>query len=118
MFPLLIMSLVGCGLMSKVGAGEVVVPAERNAKWADARCNDGTPFGMTFNKSKTGSDNWVIKVGGGYFCDDKFEMCSERAGMLTTGVSRNGKLIADGGKNAMYHDALVACANSWCRFYN
>ncbi|MFT4627349.1 MAG: hypothetical protein ACI8PZ_006033 [Myxococcota bacterium] len=60
----------------------VVKPAERDARWASARCNDGTPFSMDVRDQ--GSDTWVVQLAGGFFCDDGVVPCSERKQKLTT----------------------------------
>ena len=59
---------------------ELVKPAERDAKqWGDARCNDGTPFAFDIELSPSGKSNdWVLYLKGGGFCDDNAFSCSER----------------------------------------
>lgn len=61
-----------------------VKPAEVDARWIDARCNDGTPAGYEFRPSPTGSNEWVILFEGGGSCDDLTLSCAQRAPRLTT----------------------------------
>mgnify|MGYP002633595411 CR=1 FL=1 len=124
-------SLLGCGMLGKPGAGTlgqvdagpsvkvgvstVVIPSERASKWADARCNDGSPFGMNVSMAKPASDLWVIKVGGGFFCDDGLVPCSERKELLTTGPGKKDGALSpmlqiglhsrDKALNPDFHDA-------------
>jgi beta-glucuronidase len=52
-------------------AWEVVKPALRDpVRWGDARCNDGTPFAFRVRLAPIGSQDWVISLDGGGFCDD------------------------------------------------
>lgn len=60
----------------------LIKPAELDPKWAGAVCNDGTPFGLSVRTGE--SDTWVIRVAGGYLCDDNIAPCSEREKRLTT----------------------------------
>jgi hypothetical protein len=62
--------------------GVVVKPAERDPRWAEARCNDGTAFGYVVRPGP--APTWVINLSGGYFCDDERALCSERRRRLTT----------------------------------
>jgi len=101
MYALLIATMMGCSLIGSFGKGTVVIPSERSSKWENAKCNDGTPFAMTMSKAKKKSEVWVVKVGGGYFCDDKTEKCSDRKKMLTTGSGKK-----DGDKSAMVQMGL------------
>jgi len=67
------------------GDTEVVEPAERDpTRWAQARCNDGTPFGFRLSLAPTPSPVWVIQLEGGGYCDDASMPCSERDARLTT----------------------------------
>jgi hypothetical protein len=64
---------------------EVVKPAERDpTRWAEARCNDGTPFAFRISLAPTPSTVWVIHLEGGGYCDDDTMLCSERNPELTT----------------------------------
>lgn len=55
---------------------EMVKPALRDpARWGDARCNDGSPYGFRVRVSPTGSRDWVISLRGGGFCDDYSVPC-------------------------------------------
>jgi len=101
MFLLLISALVGCSYVAKVGTGKVVIPSERDAKWKNAKCNDGTPFGITVDKPEAKSNVWVIKVGGGGFCDNDRVKCENRKDLLTTGMGKK-----DGEMTPMMHLGL------------
>jgi len=60
----------------------VVKPGERREAWADARCNDGTPFAYTY---RPGTEPiWVVNLAGGYFCEDQRLMCADRKPRLRT----------------------------------
>jgi len=90
------------------GAEVLLLPAELNTKWANARCNDGTPFGLTLRRGT--SDTWLIKVAGGHFCDDVVTICSEREHRLTTGptapvIKGNGLVSTDWMANPTFYDA-------------
>lgn len=63
---------------------ELVKPALRDPKWAEARCNDGSPFSMDVRDQ--GASVWVVQITGGYFCDDDQTPCADRARRLTTTV--------------------------------
>lgn len=64
---------------------EVVKPAVRDpARWAQARCNDGTPFAFRLSLAPTPSPVWVIQLEGGGYCDDATLLCAERETRLTT----------------------------------
>lgn len=68
------------------GFTERVRPADRDARWANARCNDGSPASLQVRLSTTGSKNWVIGFNGGASCDDfRAENCAVRfPGLRTT----------------------------------
>ncbi len=69
------------------GNTEVVEPAVRDPmRWAQARCNDGTPFGFRISLAATPSPVWVIQLEGGGWCDDATRPCSEREAWLTTNL--------------------------------
>lgn len=96
--------------------GIIVKPAAKNpVKWATARCNDGTPFAFQFRRSQTNSQEWVIHLQGGGFCDDDAEICSKRIKNLTTTLPGNdgqpttmqkqGIFSQDPGKNPYFFDA-------------
>jgi len=91
MSSLLFAIVLGCGgdepsssppLPAAPAEVELVHPALVDPKWSAARCNDGTPFGMLVRRAP--SDVWVIKVSGGFFCDDQTTLCSKRKARLTT----------------------------------
>ncbi len=64
---------------------EPILPAELDPlRWGTARCNDGTPFGFVLEPSSTGSQNWVIYLAGGGFCEDNAHPCSGRNVKYTT----------------------------------
>jgi hypothetical protein len=53
-----------------------VKPAERDpGRWADARCNDGSPFAFRVRPSPVRSTQWVIDLRGGGVCDDNAVPC-------------------------------------------
>ena len=60
----------------------VVKPAERDERWATARCNDGSPFAYTYRPGT--SDTWVVHLSGGAFCDEVRSMCRDRKPQLIT----------------------------------
>jgi hypothetical protein len=49
---------------------ETVEPAIRDARWATARCNDGTPFDFNLKFAPQRSKVWVVYLAGGGACDD------------------------------------------------
>lgn len=61
----------------------MVKPAARDARWAAARCNDGTPFALTVAPTPA-SDTWVIKFPGGWYCNEGSVPCKGRSQKLTT----------------------------------
>ncbi len=75
----------GCALAADSEAWEAVTPALRDpARWADARCNDGSPFTFRLRLSRTGSRTWVFALRGGGLCDDHALPCWTRKRELTT----------------------------------
>jgi hypothetical protein len=63
----------------------LVLPAVLDpARWATARCNDGTPFGFMLELSPTGSKDWVIYLEGGGFCEDNANLCENRGPRWST----------------------------------
>jgi hypothetical protein len=94
---------------------EVVKPAVRDpARWATARCNDGTPSGLLVRKQEA-TDTWVIKVAGGFFCEDEKVACGGREPRLTTtlkgddgsrvDIGRQGLFSLDPAENPTFHGA-------------
>jgi|FLOH01.1.fsa_nt_gi hypothetical protein len=69
---------------------EMVKPAERDSKWENARCNDGTPFG--FELFNTEKDEWVIFLQGGGACNDINFPCEGR-GKSTTPSKGDGEEV-------------------------
>ena len=63
---------------------ERVRPADRDPRWAAARCNDGTPFSFQVRLSQSGSETWVIGLNGGGSCDDYRADCAAQPPPLTT----------------------------------
>lgn len=55
---------------------EEVYPTKRDARFANAKCNDGTPF--DFRVSLTGSRRWVVFFEGGGACDGVLIPCAPR----------------------------------------
>ena len=84
----------------------MIKPAERDPKWSGAVCNDGTPFGLTLRQGT--SDTWVIKVAGGYFCDDIVTPCEGRQQRLITTPTRKDGPIADKGDVVLRGDGLFS----------
>lgn len=75
------------GFQSCVGQANcwlTVKPAQVDAQWAQARCNDGTPAGYELRPSPSGSNDWVILFEGGGSCDDSTLPCADRGVALTT----------------------------------
>ena len=102
-----------------VPTATVVKPAERDARWADARCNDGTPFAYVLRKGDP--DLWVVNLKGGHFCDDRTARCADRRPRLTTtlpepdggavGLRRQGLFSVDPARNPTFHGATVVDAH-------
>lgn len=97
---------------------EVVKPAERDARWASARCNDGSPFAFTVRLSPTGSTTWVVSLMGGGWCEDAGAPCSARltddpaltrslgsADRASTRATDRGLHSVDAIENPDFHDA-------------
>ena len=63
---------------------ERVRPADRDPRWATARCNDGTPFSFQVRLSQSDSATWVIGLNGGGSCDDLRADCASQPPPLTT----------------------------------
>src|SRR5262249_36256003 len=63
---------------------ERVRPADRDPRWAAARCNDGTPFSFQVRLSQSGSQTWVIGLEGGGSCDDLRSDCATQPPPFTT----------------------------------
>jgi hypothetical protein len=77
------------------GSTEVVRPAERDpTRWAEARCNDGTPFALRISLAPTPSPVWVILLEGGGYCDDATMPCSEREARLITTLPAPDRAVA------------------------
>ncbi|MBL8300458.1 MAG: hypothetical protein JNN30_19140 [Rhodanobacteraceae bacterium] len=71
---------------------QTVKPALVDTRWADARCNDGTPGGYDFRPSPTRSNEWVILFEGGGSCDDLTLSCAQRStNLTTTSIAGNGQ---------------------------
>ncbi len=85
---------VSACVVPATGQFEMVKPAIREpGRFADARCNDGTPFTFQVRLASSPSPVWLIYLKGGAFCDDYAAPCSERAMNLTTTVpARDGYL--------------------------
>ena len=101
---------------------EMVKPAERDSSlFANARCNDGTPFGFEFRKSPSASKNWVIYLEGGGMCEDNAKSCVGRPSTHTSTSSqadrsifesaRGGIFSTDSSKNSQFHDANLVFAH-------
>lgn len=71
-----------CSVTSGVEQGEMVKPALRDQRFADARCNDGTPFGFQLRLAPSGQrQTWHIFLQGGGYCDDHTANCKPRANL-------------------------------------
>jgi hypothetical protein len=64
------------------GQAVVVKPALREERWKNARCNDGSPWSYAVRHQE--SSTWVIELSGGFFCDDEFLACRDRAPIMTS----------------------------------
>lgn len=97
-----VLGLWGCGLTEVVQAGDawtVIRPADRDpARWGAARCNDGSATSVVWRPSPSGSHTWVVRVNGGFYCDDGAVPCATRAPEMTTALGPAGKPIPDGGR--------------------
>lgn len=110
--------------------GELVKPGLRDsARWKDARCNDGSPFAFEVELSKTGSDEWVIWLEGGGFCDDNAKSCADRSSYLmgtipgddktlmtfekTAGIFNRSELINETFHNANFVYAHYCSSDIW-----
>jgi hypothetical protein len=104
------------------GFVEMVKPGEREPnRWEAARCNDGTPFGFALELSPSAkSQDWVVFLKGGGFCDDNAIPCTTRSSKLVTtpqekdgeifSLSDNGIFNRDSVKNPLFFDANYAVA--------
>lgn len=105
---------------------EVIKPAVRDpARWSQARCNDGTPAGLLVRKPEAGSTTWVVKVAGGFFCEDEKVPCGGREARLTTTlkgddgakveIGRQGLFSLDAAQNPTFasanHVSLGYCSS-------
>jgi hypothetical protein len=72
---------------------EIVKPAERDpARWATARCNDGTSFDFQVRLSATGqTTKWILFLDGGGFCEDFSRSCASRPSSLTSTVANSDR---------------------------
>ena len=97
----------------------VVKPAQHDARWVNARCNDGTPFAYVIRGGDP--DLWVIHLRGGHFCDDRTARCADRRPRLTTTVPeadgavvplrRQGLFSPQPSQNPAFHSATVVDAH-------
>ncbi|MBA2322381.1 MAG: hypothetical protein H0V89_14650 [Deltaproteobacteria bacterium] len=87
-------------ILEEVATG--VKPAERDAaRWANARCNDGTPFSYLLRRTE--SKTWVVVFEGGFFCDDEKVPCATRKPRLTTTLP-----VDAGSRSAMQDDGVFS----------
>lgn len=80
-----------------VAKEEYVKPAERDSRWADARCSaEDAPY--FFTVALTGSTAWQLTMeGGGYCTDTEINPCYARSAALTKDVDRDTKAqVGDG----------------------
>ena len=69
----------GCVLAERPYNNELVKPAERDpARFADALANNAAPWSFELSLSRQPNDVWVIRLGGGGFCDDHVLSCVDR----------------------------------------
>lgn len=72
---------------------ENVEPATRDARWKQARCNNGSPFDfrvrLAFDDSGVQSKEWVIYLEGGGMCVDGMRGCSARAASSAKSLLRS-----------------------------
>jgi len=69
---------------------ELVKPADRDPeRWGDALANNGGPWSFEVDLAPAGGapERWVIRLGGGGFCDDHVISCVDR-GWLAKAVTR------------------------------
>ena len=82
-----------------------VKPAERDERWVDARCNDGSPFAYRYRPGAPGATTWVVNLAGGFFCDDQRAPCAERKPRLRTTLP-----AADGAPTPMKSEGIFSLA--------
>lgn len=101
--------VAACGAPAQ--RSEVVYPAKRMSRFADAKCNDGTPFDFEISPSPSGSHKWVLYFQGGGFCDGTYQKCVGRPAGLTSSVGsgedRAVTTVFDDGVNFFSRDAAV-----------
>ena len=81
------------------GLAELVKPARRDAsEWDYARCNDGTPFDFQVQLAPDQpSDEWVIVLEGGGFCENNVVACADRAektDLISTTPRRDRSIVS------------------------
>lgn len=83
---------------------EVAMPAHRMPeRFANALCNDGTPFDFSFTPSPTGSTKWIINFEGGGRCDGTFYTCAGRPTILTSSKGTgDGKVPTNIGDDTVF----------------
>jgi hypothetical protein len=100
---------------------EAVFPVNRDGRWTDALCNDGSPFAFDVHMAPTKTDKWVIYVEGGGSCDPTYQGCGGRGTALIssslelpdrgTGMTINidGTIMSrDSATNPDFYDANIA----------
>ena len=101
---------------------EAVFPSKRDARFASALCNDGTPFGFGVSLAPKPTKKWVIYLEGGGHCDGKYTPCAGRGPELTSSKNMpgdrapyevaNGTLLSrDPAINPDFYDANFAKGN-------
>jgi len=70
---------------------EFVKPADRDARWADALCADGSGAMATVQIAED-SDVWVLHLSGGGACEDYSRDCTEMGNIPTTEGFTDGSL--------------------------
>lgn len=75
----------------------VIRPGERDPeRWGGARCNDGRATSVAISRPAELSDQWVIRIAGGFFCDERTLPCSDREERHRTPLAVRGKVLSDG----------------------
>jgi beta-glucuronidase len=97
-----------------VDTWEMVKPALRDpARWGDARCNDGSPYGFRVRVSPTGSRDWVISLRGGGFCDGWAVPCIRHDYLMSTPPQADGTLFVPDDENGGVFDADPTANPVW-----
>lgn len=63
---------------------DTIYPANHDPRWANARCNDQTPFAFQVSMAPVRTDKWVVYFEGGGACDGIYTSCKGRPAALTS----------------------------------